>query len=97
MAVVVVFVGGMIAVNLESLQDALRQQPFRPFRLFVSDGATYDVPHPDLCMAGPRIAIIGIPPPGTAAPVLDRFAVVDLVHVTRLEPLDSAKATGNGQ
>jgi hypothetical protein len=63
----------------------------------VADSGTYDVRHPDLCMIGPRIAVIGIPPAGQNEPILERYAVVDLIHVTRLEPLDNPPSpTSNG-
>jgi hypothetical protein len=77
-------------MRLEEIQDALRRQPFVPFRVFVSDGAACDVRHPELCVPGRRSLFIGMIAPGTTEPVFDRFAIVDLAHVTRLEPLDAA-------
>jgi hypothetical protein len=85
-------------MTMNDLREALRLVPFRPFRVFVTDGGTYDVRHPDLCMIGPRIAVIGIPPAGQNEPILERFAVVDLIHVTRLEPIDGPSSpTSNGE
>ncbi len=75
-------------MTMNDLRAALRMVPFRPFRVFVTDGGTYDVRRPDLCMIGPRIAVIGIPPAGQSEAILERYAVVDLIHVTRLEPLE---------
>jgi hypothetical protein len=82
-------------MTMNELRNALRLTPFRPFRVFVTDGGSYDVRHPDLCMIGPRIAVIGIPPAGQSEPILERYAVVDLIHVTRLEPLDSPLSPNN--
>ena len=38
---------------------------------------------------------IGIPPAGQNEPILERYAVVDLIHVTRLEPLDNPLSPTN--
>jgi hypothetical protein len=81
----------------EEVRDALRRTPFSSFRLFVSDGSAYDVRHPELCVPGRRSLFIGFPGPEPAEPVFDRYAIVDLAHVTRLEPLDAtAGATSDG-
>jgi hypothetical protein len=84
-------------MQLPDLQDALRRRPFVPFRLFISDGATYDVHHPELCVPGRRSLFIGLTEAEPSEPVFDRYAIVDLVHVTRLEPLAGAALPGNGQ
>jgi hypothetical protein len=81
----------------EEVRDALRRTPYTPFRLFVSDGSSYDVRHPELCVPGRRSAFLGFPTTETAEPLFDRFAIVDLAHITRLEPLAPAPAPGNGQ
>src|SRR6516164_7494564 len=80
-------------MNLQDMQDAIQRRPFGPFRLFISDGATYDVRHPELCVPGRREVFIGLTE--STEPVYDRFAIVDLIHITRLEPLDSPKSLCN--
>jgi hypothetical protein len=77
----------------ESLKGLLRRRPFKPFRLFVSDGAAYEVRHPDLCMLAKTEAVIGLPP-HPASIDADRFAWIDLDHVTRVEPLDVPTPAG---
>jgi hypothetical protein len=81
---------------LEDLLRALRQRPFQPFRVYITDGAIYEVRHPDLCMAGTRSVLIGIPGATYIEPVYDRFVNIDLLHITRLEPLPPPTG-GNGQ
>jgi hypothetical protein len=70
----------------EELREAARRQPFRPFRVLLTTGATYDIRHPDLIMVGRRSAIIGLTrdPNGT---VYDRTIQVDLLHVVGIEEL----------
>jgi hypothetical protein len=80
----------------EELQDAARHQPFQPFRLVLTTGATFDVRHPNLIMVGRRSAVIGITkePGGTA---YDRTIKVDLLHVVGIEELPiSPPPSSNG-
>ena len=79
---------------LEELLIWLRRRPFRPFRVFVSDGAAYDARHPELVMPGKRSVLIGFPANGETEPVYERFVDIDLVHITRFEPLPSTTAQG---
>ena len=44
----------------EELRDTLRQTPFEPFRLVMTDGAGYEIRHPDLLWVGRRTAMIGL-------------------------------------
>ncbi len=84
-------------MSLQDLQTALRRRPFEPFRLYVSDGATYDIRHQELCVPGTRSLFIGIKESATDELAYDRYAIVDLIHVTRLEPLEKSTVGGNGQ
>jgi len=73
----------------EELRDVLRTQPFQPFRLVMTDGQAYEIRHPDLMMVGRRSAIVGLTgQPGRT--LYERTVQVDLLHVIRLEPLESA-------
>ena len=64
----------------------LRKQPFEPFRVFMSDGATYDVRHPELAAISRTELIIGLEQSDEELP--DRFAYCDPVHVVRIEPIN---------
>jgi hypothetical protein len=77
---------------LEQVLEWIRRRPFMPFRLCITDGASIEVPHPDIIVPGARSVMVGIPGPNLPEGVVDRFAVVALVHITRLEPLDAAVA-----
>ncbi len=68
------------------LRDSLTQQPFEPFRLVLSDGATYDIRHPDLLWVGQRAAYVGFT--GQAGSTFfERSVKVDLLHVTQIVPI----------
>ena len=76
----------------EELRDTLRQQPFEPFRLVMTDGEGYDIRHPDLLWIGNRTAYVGLTgEPGQT--FFERSVRVDLLHVVRIVPLDGLPAS----
>jgi hypothetical protein len=80
----------------EELQAFARGQPFRPFRVVITTGQTFDVRHPDLIMVGRRSVVLGITndPAGAA---YDRTYQVDLLHVVGVEELPVPSApSGSG-
>jgi hypothetical protein len=79
----------------DELHEYARRQPFEPFRVVLTTGATYDIRHPDLIMVGRRSATIGLTndPGGTA---YDRTIKVDLLHVVGAEELPTNPPGSNG-
>ena len=76
----------------EELRDCLRQHPFQPFRIVLTEGVGYDVRHPDLLWVGQRTAFVGLT--GDAAQTFfERSVRVDLFHVSRIEPLDPSNGS----
>lgn len=41
-------------MQFEDLERRLRTRPFRPFRIHLTDGASYEVRHPEMCLLGRR-------------------------------------------
>ena len=52
----------------ETVQKHLLQQPFQPFRVCLSDGATYEVRQPEMVLVLQREVIIALPKPGEQFP-----------------------------
>lgn len=75
----------------------LRRQPFEPFRLVMSDGATYEVRHPDQCLVLSTAVIVGL----TSQPEqqwFDRYEKLDCRHISRITYYPpKAKPEVNGQ
>jgi len=71
----------------EYVREHLIKQPFEPFRIFMSDGKTFDVTHRDTCLIG-RSAINVVIPDRKKPWMYDRLAHCALIHVTRIEPLN---------
>ena len=76
-------------MRAEEIRDHLRREPFRPFRVYVSNGMSYDVRHPELMAVSRREVVIALDVGEDDLP--ERFAYCDPVHVTNIEPLDGAK------
>jgi len=76
----------------EDVIEALRARPFQPFRMCISDVASYDVPHPELVMVTRTAALVGVPERDAAPPAVQQYRVVDLLHITRFEPIETAAA-----
>lgn len=76
-------------MSAEELHASLRQQPFEPFRIMLSDGTSYDVRHPDLLWVGQRSAYVGLNgEPGQT--LFERSVKLDLLHITQVYPLDAS-------
>jgi hypothetical protein len=82
-------------VNAEELSIALRQQPFQPFRVCLTDGQAYDIYHPEWCMPSKRLVIIGVVG-HPSDPLFERRVYVDPFRIVRLEPLAKTGPGGNG-
>jgi hypothetical protein len=72
----------------QELESELRKEPFQSFRIVTTGGKTYEITERDLPMilVGKRAAIIGFRVP-ESDPYFDRYEVLSLVHIVRLEPI----------
>jgi len=73
----------------EDVREFLRRQPFRPFRLTLTDGRTYDIMHPDLAMVGRSWVQVGLARPGDPENIAERLISVSLLDIMQIEPLES--------
>jgi hypothetical protein len=72
----------------QDLESELNKEPFQPFRIVTTTGKNYDITAKDrpLLLVGKRTVIIGLRVPDSD-PYFDRYEVVSLVHIVRLEPI----------
>ncbi len=80
----------------EELVQKLRASPFRPFRLYVSDGGAFDIRHPEMLMVMRHSAVVGmLERAGDGSqddyPAIERSRQVDLLHITRIEELPQSE------
>ena len=73
----------------EDVREFLRRQPFRPFRLTLADGRTYDVMHPELAIVGRSWVQVGLARPGDPEYIAERLISVSLLDIMQVEPLES--------
>ncbi len=74
----------------DELLRLLRAQPFRLFRLRLSNDAVYEIRHPDMAIVTPSAVYVGVPAPGSAASTADDIVVGSLLHVLTMEYLTPA-------
>jgi hypothetical protein len=75
-------------VDLNSIRNALREQPFRPFDLCLADGRRVPVKHPEFVAMNQRIVIVT--DEESATKILEPLLIVSLEHVS------DDKKKGNG-
>lgn len=75
------------------LLELLRVRPFEPFRIYASDGRTYDIRHPDQALVLLTRVILPLP---TAGEIPERSEHLALAHIVRVEELSSPVAPTSG-
>jgi len=77
-------------MNIETLRDQVRRQPFEPFRVYLTDGSHYDVRHLEMIAVSRRDVAIPLGP--RKGEVADRLAICDPLHIVRVEPINGKAA-----
>jgi hypothetical protein len=75
-------------MTVQTFRELLGQRPFRPFRLVMSSGQSYDVRHPEMAMLTRTDILVGIDETDEGVPA--EFRICSLLHVTSIEPLGTA-------
>lgn len=68
------------------LWKALYAQPFRPFRIAMTDGRTYDVTHPEFLSISVRTSRLSLPTANDSDRP-DEEIKLDNLHITQVIPL----------
>lgn len=71
----------------ESLRDELHRQPFVPLRIYLTDGKTYDIRHPEMAMITSREVYIGREETAPGSGIARECDLVSLLHVVRVEQM----------
>lgn len=70
------------------VREALRKQPFEPFRIRLTTGQSYEVRHPEFATVTRTSVYVGVPEGRGEFP--ERAIQCALLHVVSLEPIDGA-------
>ena len=73
-------------MNVAEMFRWLSRRPFKPFRIRMTDGAAIDVRHPDEVIPVKTTASVAR---GPAGEVFVQQSTISLLHVIRLEPIES--------
>ena len=73
----------------EEIKQVLAERPFRPIRIHLSDGAAYEIRHPDMVLVLKRQLIIALQQSAEER-VPERYASVNILHITRIEPIEES-------
>jgi hypothetical protein len=76
-------------MDRDKIQSLLRQRPFEPFRVHLTDGRTFAIHYPRMNLLGQTFIKIGIFDPQEPDPVCDHTEFVPLHLIDRLEMLSS--------
>ena len=78
-------------ITARQIREYLQAKPFKPFRLFLSDGSSHEVPHPEFAWVFGSTIFVGVAGKSTRHPE-DYVKQLSLLHATRLEKLIPEKA-----
>ncbi len=74
-------------MTIQTFREALSAKPFRPFRLVMSSGQSYEVRHPEMAFLSRTAIYVGV---DVEDGVPADFRICSLLHVTAIEPLSPA-------
>lgn len=77
-------------ITARPIREYLQAKPFKPFRLFLSDGSSHEVPHPEFAWVFGSTVFVGVAGKSTKTPE-DYVKQVAILHITRIERLPEAK------
>ncbi|WP_145365833.1 hypothetical protein [Stratiformator vulcanicus] len=77
---------------VDKLRQLQRAQPFRPFRLYLTDGTQFEVRHPEAAWLTKGGLYVGLFEDGSEDDVPESSAFCSLLHITRVEVGERASA-----
>ena len=75
-------------MTVKTFRDLLHAQPFKPFRIVMSSGQSYDVKHPEMAWLTKSDLFVGVGSTKLGVPA--EFQICSLLHITTVEPLAAA-------
>src|SRR5438552_2665771 len=74
-------------MTVQSFRDLLTAQPFKPFRLVMSSGKTYEVRHPEMAFLTRTSIYVAVDIADDGVP--NDYRLCSLLHVTAVEPVSA--------
>ncbi len=75
----------------DDIREVVRRQPFRPFRLVLTNNTVHEIHHRDFAFLTRSVLKIGLPSSEDADPSSEHLIGVALIHIVQYEllPLSS--------
>jgi len=80
-----------LSMRPEELRGLLNRRPFVPIRLYLSDGTTHDIKHPEMWVLARSFIEIGLEE-REGSGIADRVVYCSLLHIVRVENLETQAA-----
>jgi hypothetical protein len=74
-------------MTVQTFRQLLTERPFKPFRLVMSSGQSYEVRHPEMAWLTRTDLLVGV---GEEEAVPAEFRICSLLHVATVEPISAA-------
>jgi hypothetical protein len=81
-------------MTVQTFRNLLSERPFKPFRLVMSSGQSYEVRHPEMALITKSDILVGVDIEDDGVPA--EFKICSMLHVTAVEPLESAANDDQG-
>ena len=78
----------------EDILEILRSAPFEPFRVYLTDGAVYEIRHPDMAIVQRSKVTVAVSGPAGPDGPAERTVNCALIHITRTELLNGESEHG---
>lgn len=80
-------------MRASDIRARLREKPFTPFRIRLTDGTVHEIRHPDGALVTERNVLIGIKAPEDRPGDFRDYALVTILHIVQADPVTSLPAT----
>lgn len=75
-------------MTVQTFRNLLSERPFKPFRLIMSSGQSYEVRHPEMALITKSDILVGVDIEDDGVPA--EFRICSMLHVTAAEPIESS-------
>ena len=77
-------------ITAMQLRERLNENPFKPFRIALSDGRVFDVPNHDVAFVKKNTVVIGLNL--DADSFAEKYVECAILHITSVEDIESTQA-----
>ena len=71
----------------DDVREMMRQRPFQPFSIYLTDGTVYKIRHPEQAAVGRSTVVLGFRTSLDPDALMDPLVTVALLHIIRFEPI----------